>query len=183
MGKLYEFYDKLAAAYDKDELVFENNFDRGHNAAVMLLMLRKSKRISMVCGSMSVFRKSFYRYIREDYPADGERMEEEIRESLRSFISRSDTKLRIILENPTGKEFDEFLIPIEEFCQNAEIYKLKWDRDMPELGHFSFTEDEKIVRLENNKETHEALIKIGNWDKEEKAAPLFDKLILQSEAV
>ncbi|MDE5843491.1 MAG: hypothetical protein K2H35_07145, partial [Muribaculaceae bacterium] len=165
MGELYKYYKALEDAYNSGVLHFENNSDRGHNAEVMLLMLRKANRIGMVCGSMSVFRKSFYEHVKSAYPDEGGILEEKMTEALHQFISDPTKSITVVLENPEGEEFDGFLIPKEDFRSKARMYVLKWDEYMPELGHFSYSqEDERIVRLENDKDSHEALVKIGNWE-------------------
>lgn len=181
MGKLYDFYDKIENDYESGELAFENNNDRGHNAMVMLLMLRKSKDIGMFCGSMSVFRNSFYKHIIEKYPEEGAKLKDDMKKALTDYVSAEDTSLKIILENPGTSKIDNLIICKEDFYKKAKMYALKWEDYLPELGHFSFTSDERIVRLENDKEEHDAMIKIGNWDEEEKVGTLFAKMINQSE--
>lgn len=180
MEDLEKYYKKLCDAYDLNEWYYTQNKDRAHNATVMRVMLEKSSDISMYCGEMSVFRKGFYRHINEIYTGKGDELKEHVSSALKNFIEKDRASLRIIVENFKDEILNDLIIPREEFATSlaVSIYQLPDEiGNKRNLPHIAFTTDERMVRLELNKITHQALCKIGTGYDGEKVSPIFNRLL------
>lgn len=172
MEDVFSYYDVLKSAYEKNKLLFRKNSDCAHNAMIMRLMLEKSRHISMYCGEMSVFRSAFYNKIKESDSAAGERIETEVRKALVGFLAKEDSSIDIILENEPACLFNDFIVPYADLKDKVHLaYLPGYIDNKSSIGHFSFTEDEKIVRLELDKKEHVALCKIGDIEGADKEVP------------
>lgn len=164
MCRIEEYYKKMEETYDAGKMSIYSNTDRSHNAAIMLLMLKKALKISIFCGSLSFLCKDFYEDIENNSPEDAQFLKEKIRDAWSQFIAKSDSKIDIILENKRDFSQEELIIPIEKLRnEKVEItYLPKNVKNKDKIKHFSFTEDNRIVRIEIDKENHQALCKIGD---------------------
>lgn len=157
----------MEQTYDSGKVYIYSNTDRAHNAAIMLLMLNKASGISMYCGSLSFLRKSFYDHIAHEKSAeDAEFLKNGIQNAWSRFISSYDTSINIILEDKRNFSKDELIIPFEDFSKKkVNVSYLPNNVDFKDkINHFSFTEDDRILRIEINKESHEAFCKVGMAD-------------------
>lgn len=178
MNKEFErYYKELSEAYDRGDLFFTRNSDKLHNAAIMLLMLEKGTRISMFCGSMSVFRNKFYSDI-TDNSAENEEIKKKVSDAFNKFLAKENSHIDIILEkepvNLTGDLiFDKSLLGNE----SVEIYQIPdVIREYAGLNHYSFIDDSKITRIESDAVNHTAICKIGNSPDIETPVASFNKL-------
>lgn len=97
----YESYEReLIEAIRSDKPVSVSNQTRAHNAKITKQILNEGGYVRMYCGKMSVFRKSFYSHIsRTEGDEIAENLENEVRESLRTFLTDPVNRLEIILAN------------------------------------------------------------------------------------
>lgn len=162
-----DYYDSLKAQLEGGEPVTESNHDRIHNAAIMKLMLDKGGKISMFCGEMSVFRKDFYDCIaKESSVTEAEEIKSDLANSLLSFLADGDNKLDVLLERKVDGLLDDMIISKAD-VENAlkrETLDIKRLRDdflcKEQLSHFC-SSSSKMVRVEDNKTTHEGIF-VGN---------------------
>lgn len=162
--EIKEYYNQLSLAYKSDEWFYRQNEDRAHNAAIMLVMLENATEISMFCGEMSVFRKRFYEYINQAEPGLGDELRNSISEALLRFISDPNKKITIILEDFSDVYLSDLIIPKDKFLYSPSVKILSLPDDYigkESIFHVTFTENEHMVRLEINKDSHEAICKIG----------------------
>lgn len=160
-----KYLRELNEAYDGNHLFYRDNTDRSHNAAIMLVMLQKSHDIKMYCGEMSVFRTSFYDHIKREDEATADYLRAEMTSALSSYL-REGKNLNIILENqPTCLK--DTLIPKADLksAMSQSHFQLMVLPDglksKKEIGHFAYGDTQRILRLETNKENHEATCRIG----------------------
>lgn len=159
-----KYYTELCEAYDRGTWYYTKNSDRAHNAAIMLVMLEKAKDISMFCGQLSVFRKSFYRRINEQYPGSGQELLDHVATALSSFLKKEGNRLTILLENYSKKILTDLIISKDELIRSlaVDIYALPdYIGNKGSIYHVAFTEEERMVRLELDKTGHQAICKIG----------------------
>lgn len=178
MNKEFErYYNELAEAYDTKELYFTRNSDKLHNAAIMLLMLEKGTRISMFCGSMSVFKNKFYSDLTAN-DTENEEIKKKLSDAFKIFIAKENSHIDIILEkkpvNLTGDLiFDKSLLNNEA----VEIFRIPdVIREYAGINHYSFIDDSEITRIESDAENHTAICKIGNATNVETPVASFNKL-------
>lgn len=186
MEEIIEYFNTLEKAYYDGNLFFCNNSDCAHNAAISILMFEKGSHVLMFCGKMSIFHKDFYDKIRKINGEEcGNYLQKRMIESWLNFISKNNSKFEIILES-NSKSFADNLI----FSKNVlDIDKVNIRAIRSSIGnkgsltHFSFTGDEQIVRIELDKESHQAICKIGNDPRVDSPAPNFKRLIELSDPV
>lgn len=172
------YYNELADAYDSKRLFFTRNTDCLHNAAIMLLMLKKGTRISMYCGAMSVFKNGFYTNITNEGPDADNQIKQRVSNAFRDFISRDGTHIDILLErepvNLTGDLiFDKSLLTGD----TVDIYQIPDAiRKYAGINHYSFIDDSEITRIESDARKHTAICKIGTDPDVESPAKSFEKL-------
>lgn len=173
-----KYYNELAKAYDSGELYFSRNSDHLHNAAIMLLMLEKGKRISMFCGSMSVFKNDFYTYVLDDDGNPDMDIKKKVSDAFTNFISKDGNQINIILERKPdnltdGLIFDKDLLQKESVA----IYQIpEVIRERAGINHYSFIDNSEITRIESDAVNHTALCKIGNAPDIESPEDSFKKL-------
>jgi len=163
MNEVERYYSELLSAYDNNSLIYRDNTDRIHNAAIMLLMLTKGSSIKMFCGEMSIFRDEFYNEMANTDAPASKHWKEKITAALSDFLSDENRSLEIVVENYSDSMLDDFLLskgvidkaPISIF-QLPDSIKNKHD-----ILHFSLTGDERIVRLETEKKNHTAICRVG----------------------
>lgn len=178
--KFEKYYQELCQAFDNNEWHFTQNRDRAHNATIMRVMLEKADSIKMYCGELSVFRKSFYRHINTDYPGYGEIVKGQVEKALNSFLERPKSRLTIIIENYSEEIFNDFIIDPEKFKRSLAVeitYLPENVKNKNEIPHIVFTADERMVRLELNKKTHEAICKIGFCEEVSSTTKPFNTLL------
>lgn len=160
---LEEYYNELTEAYKKNAWYFITNEDRAHNATIMRVMLENATKICMFCGELSVFREGFYTHIDND-GGQGQLLKGNVAAALLSFLKKEGTELSIVMEK-FGKDLKEdFILSSEDLKEIRKIKLYALDKSFSEgedLSHFSFTENEKMTRIELNEDTHEAICKIG----------------------
>lgn len=191
------YYQKLNTALESSDASFIFNKDRSHNATIMRFMFDKSNEVCMYCGSMSVFRKGFYEKIenesgsaekdkKQEYTAEERKMmakeaKEGITTSLKSFFDKKGSKLSVIMENFEEGFLDD-LIDENLFKENVAkgqllLYSLNDGFTFKsKLSHFS-SSDQKIVRLEQDKEEHSAVCIINDNEMSESSNSMFDMLV------
>lgn len=158
------YYKDLEEAYNSKQESNRFNKDRSHNATIFRFMLDKSENVYMYCGELSILRKNFGEYVKEDCGKDdGGKIMQAMYDSFTAFLSDKKKKLSIILENsvsfPAFKEDlvlkDVFVKALEE--GQIELRALGDDLTFKEdLNHFTFT-DSQIVRIEQDKVQHSAI--------------------------
>lgn len=163
MNEIDEYYNRLLQAYDNNEVLYCDNTDRLHNAAIMRLMLEKGSEILMYCGEMSIFRDAFYEEIAKKSAEESEKWKKIITSALKSYLSSKSKSLEIVMENYNVDILNDFLLSKEEIPNlPITIYQLPESiGNKSDIQHFSLTSDEKIVRLETAKKDHTAICKIG----------------------
>jgi hypothetical protein len=175
-----EYYEELLKAYVSGEWYFAQNKDRAHNATIMRVMLEKATEIRMFCGEMSVFRKGFYRHIQKDNPELAQYLMDNVREALRGFLSRCDTRMTLILEEYNKEYWADTILPRSEFLNSLgfELLELPdYIGNKKSLSHITIADDERMVRLEVDKTTHEAVCKTGKTEGEFTPTNIFANLL------
>lgn len=167
MCRIKDYYNQMEQTYDSGKVYIYSNTDRAHNAAIMLLMLSKASGISMFCGSLSILRKSFYTHIEKEISVeDSSFLLNGIMEAWTRFISRDGSSIKIILENKRDFSKDDLIIPLEDL--NSKKVSISYLPDYVDfkdkINHFSFSEDNRILRIEIDKNSHEAFCKVGEAD-------------------
>ncbi len=162
MTDILTYYNTLKEAYETDKLYLSRNTDTAHNAMIMRLMLEKSTKIYIYCGKMSVFRRDFYDGLTASN-LPGEEIKSLVVEALNNFLKRKNSALEIILESECDySNLDDLIVDAREFRKKANIYYLPDSiKNKSQLKHFSFSGDEKVVRIETDKSQREAICKIG----------------------
>ena len=185
MNEIDEYYNRLLQAYNNDDILYCDNTDRLHNAAIMRLMLEKGSEIMMYCGEMSIFRDVFYNEIAKDLPEEAEIWKKYIKDALTAYLSCGTKKLEIVMENYNPDILNDFLLSKDEIANlPISIYQLPESiGNKSDIQHFSLTSDEKIVRLETAKKDHTAICKIGFDDTETSPKANFLKLKNLAQAV
>lgn len=169
---------------------YGRNSDRQHNAALMVLMLKSgAKQICMFCGEMSVFRNGFYAEIKDERdPEVGKRIKDDVSNALTDFLAKDDSRLRVILEDFKTDYLTDLIIGRELFSEaqrkgKIELYKMHdWVLSKPDIDHYSYTDDLRIVRFEDDKQLHKAFYAI-NGVSFENLPSNFESFIRVSEAV
>lgn len=177
---LDQYYRDLCEAYDRNEWYCTHNEDRAHNATIMRVMMEKSSNIRMYCGEMSVFRKGFYRHVEEKYPGKGPELMNNVSEAFVDFLKRDNAKLSIVLERFEEDFLNDLIVPRKQFqmALGVKLFVLPEEiGNKDAIPHLAFTNDERIVRLELNKTTHQALCKIGVGEDVDMVSPIFDRLL------
>lgn len=173
----------MHAAFDNNEWFYVPiNTDICY-ATSILVMLEKVHNIRMFCGSLSVFTNEFYNKFSGDYQKHvGDDIKSKISEALQKFIDDKNNELTIILENQNTNLSEDFIIPYENFKYNKNV-KLYVIEDFviskSKLNHFVFTENEKVVCLQINKNPSEFICKIGS-DQYYKFLDAFNNLLTVS---
>lgn len=172
------YYNKLADAYDSGRLFFTRNTDCLHNAAIMLLMLKKGTCISMYCGAMSVFKNDFYANITDEGPDADNQIRQRVSNAFRDFISRDGTHIDIILEKEPHNLTEDLIFDKSLLTsKSVEIYQIPDAiREHAGLNHYSFIDNSEITRLESDPREHSAICKIGTDPKVGSPAESFKKL-------
>lgn len=93
----HDIAEALTNPTTNSERIFKND-DRSKNAMIMSVMFDNCDEVTMYCGEMSVFRKSFYREIDKICEGAGGRALGEVKNSLNHFL-RNNHKLTIVLEH------------------------------------------------------------------------------------
>lgn len=178
------YYKDLEEAYNSNKESNRFNKDRSHNATIFRFMLNKSNNVYMYCGELSILRKNFGEYVKEDCgEEDGRKIMKAMYDSFVAFLSDKEKKLRIILENSVSfSAFKEDLVLKDLFVKalkegQIELRALGDDLTFKEgLNHFTFT-DSQIVRIEQDKIQHSAICTM-NEDKYFKSIKsTFDNLL------
>lgn len=157
------FYDEVNSAVTNNQLNFFKNSDRRHNAAILRVMLNYGNDISLYCGEMSILRNGFYEHINNDYPMEGDYIRPLISEAFQNFVN-GNHRIRIILEDYNPAYFDDLIFDIGVLRNpNVELYTLPEGNSMKrEIKHFSFSDDQRIVRLEElGHDNHQATCMTG----------------------
>jgi len=184
---MISYYQVLKENYESGKPGMKFNKDRAHNSTVQRFMLDISREIKMFCGQLSVFRNGFYNYISEDSNELSEMLKNEIINSLSSFLIKEDSKLIIIFEN-FKKDYLKDLIVSETFLQGIKdkkilLFKLKDNlKDKKNLNHFSIS-DKKIVRVEQDKEQHNAVCTINYEESNRVFNIIYDRLLTLAEPI
>lgn len=193
---LNNYSDKLSKILESKQEDFVMNHDRAHNAVIESFMLKESKVINMYCGEMSVFREGFYNHINQDNNQNlaagetplGDSIKNMVIESLRNFVNKPNASLNIYFERFDRKYLRD-LIDYRVFndgVNSGKIRLFKLDDNLflkNGMSHVSYT-DSKIVRMERNKETHEATCAINcNKDLLEKIEFIFESMSLVGEEI
>lgn len=179
MDEIEKYYSELLSAYDSNRLLYRDNTDRLHNAAIMLLMLTRATSIKMYCGEMSIFRETFYNEIAKENRVLADEWKRKISEALRAFLADDSHSLEIVVENYNPELLNDFIISPDEIKRGQfQIFQLPDSiQNKHDILHFSFTGDEKIERIEIEKDKHTAICRIG-IDKKKPTSSLagFEKL-------
>ncbi len=183
--ELTEYYERLCKAYDSNEQLFITNHARAHNALIMRVMLEKAKEVNMYCGEMSVFRKGFYDHIRREDTALGNEMEQTMATVLTNFLTKPSKQLSVLFENYHDRYLDDLIVPLEIF--KGSTVKLK---KLPDtiankryIPHISFTGNERMVRFELDKDTHQAVCKIGIDKEKDSPKKAFENLMQLADSI
>lgn len=165
---LSQYYKELKEKFDSHSTFAIENKDRCHNAVIVRFMLEEANAIYMYCEQMSVFRDCFYDNIRCSVHGEDESLsdslKEDVRKALKTYLEQG-RKLNIILRR-FDKAYLTDLIAREDFKKAAQrgdvnVYRIVEDLVAADsLAHFTFT-DNRIMRLEQDKELHSALC--GVW--------------------
>ncbi len=183
---LKKYYEKLTELVQQNSDVPILNEDRAHNAVVMRVILENSEKIKMYCGEFSVFRTEFAikasKTIDEEIIPEGETdadnlfMIEAIEgyltddgdkpfnpigglyKSLLTFLKKDNTEMEVIVENPEGlkKEsiYSKIIFP---YRNKIKFYKTEKGRKIEDYySHFTIG-DNRMYRMELEKESHEAI--------------------------
>lgn len=184
IDKINDYYENLSRLLSEGIQNFEFNFDCSHNSAVARFMLQNSSSVCMYCGSMSVFSKNFYEGIEELDSELSLYLREEMQNALRAYLHDGNKRLRVILEQkPENENFlGSFILDKNEW-ENAlgnkslEInYLPGYLSSKKMLNHFSFTEDGRISRLEQDRDQHSAVCILNPKDGNKYLMGAFKKL-------
>ena len=151
------------------------NEDREHNAAILSAMFSTSNRIKMYCGSMSVFRNSFWDKIK-----DSSAIVQIFKEKLDEFADHENNSLEIVIENYPEEGFRDFkfkdiLYKMLE-AKKLKLYKLGDSITFKEeIPHFTLA-SACFVRVEQDKENHSALCAINNEELMNSSEIFYSKL-------
>lgn len=183
MNTIYEishYYQELESAFASSNPIYKYNQDRSHNSVVMRFILDKSDSISMYCGRMSVFRKSFY-----DHFSDNEEAKKflitKMELSLKEFFSKDNSHLNVIFENYKPDYIDDlickdvFLDGIKS--KKVNLYKMDDKFSFKKsLNHFTLS-DKGMARVEQDKLQHSAICSFHNTVFHEALSNIFNKLL------
>lgn len=185
--EIQAYYDSLNDAFRSQQESNKFNNDRSHNATVLRFMLDHSQTIKMYCGELSVFRKDFFDHVVKNAELhEGEKIMEAMNQSLRNFLSKTNTHLTIVVENYTSGILDD--IVEQDFVTavksgKVELRKLGDDLTFKKvLNHFTVT-DSKIIRAEQSKEEHSAVCTMNSDVHYQIIDGFFNKLYHLSRAV
>lgn len=178
------YYKDLEEAYNSKKESNRFNKDRSHNATIFRFMLNKSKNVYMYCGELSILRKNFGDYVKEDCgEEEGRKIMQAMYDSFAAFLSDKEKKLRIILENSASfSVFKEDLVLKDLFVKaleegQIELRALGDDLTFKEgLNHFTFT-DSQIVRIEQDKIQHSAICTMNENQYFKSIKSTFDNLL------
>lgn len=178
------YYKDLEEAYNSKKESNRFNKDRSHNATIFRFMLNKSKNVYMYCGELSILRKNFGDYVKEDCgEEEGRKIMQAMYDSFAAFLSDKEKKLRIILENSVSfSAFKEDLVLKDIFVKaleegQIELRALGDDLTFKEgLNHFTFT-DSQIVRIEQDKIQHSAICTMNENQYFKSIKSTFDNLL------
>ncbi len=151
------------------------NEDREHNAAILSAMFSTSNRIKMYCGSMSVFRKSFWDKIKNSSP-----IVQIFKEKLNEFAGHENNSLEIVVENYPENGFCDFkfkdILSKMLEAKKLKLYKLGDSITFKEeIPHFTLA-SACFVRVEQDKENHSALCAINNEELMNSSEIFYSKL-------
>ena len=179
-----EYYQELKVAFESGSPSVRYNSDRAHNAVIMCFMFDHSNVVNMYCGQMSVLRKGFFDKINAQNelndPQLGDELKEHLEHSLDGFLSRAESRLRILFESYSS-EYKSDLIS-EENMKKANLNKKLLMKVLPEdlkirksIDHFTVS-DTEIYRFEDDKEQHSALCSFNNTENSSKLQKNFQIL-------
>lgn len=132
------YFAELEKAAKESSPYYCYNEDREHNAAILSAMFSTSNRIKMYCGSMSVFRKSFWDKIK-----NSSEIVQIFEEKLKGFADHENNSLEIVVENYPENgfcdfKFKEILTKMLE-AKKLKLYKLGDSITFKEeIPHFTF---------------------------------------------
>lgn len=151
------------------------NEDREHNAAILSAMFSTSNRIRMYCGSMSVFRNSFWDKIK-----DSSAIVQIFEKKLNEFASEANNSFEIVVEKYPEDGFRDF--KFKDILSNMletkilKLYKLGDSITFKEeIPYFTFA-SACFVRVEQDKESHSALCAINNEELMNSSEIFYSKL-------
>ena len=160
---LQQYYRRLNEAidhaYEKESIFFNN--DASHNAVVVAAMMNTSRSIQMYCGKMGLFRRDFPEKLKKE---DAQYVKETFDNALQAFTERGG-KIDAILEKKPAEDFWDNIAEEYKPCfRNGTISISCLEGDIHPIvanwGHFCIA-DEKMYRLETDKDRQKALIAIG----------------------
>lgn len=178
------YYNNLGQLLSGDAENYEFNFDHSHNSVVVRFMLENASSVCMYCGRMSVFSKRFYDEIATKDSDLSSHLLKKMKDVLTDYIVENKSMLRVVLEKaPENDDFLDSLIIDKKMWldairdQRVEIsYLPEYLYSKKMLNHFSFTEDGRISRFEQDKEKHSAVCTLNPKDRNKYLAGAFKKL-------
>lgn len=160
-----EIVDALMDPGNNQNRMFEND-QRIKNAMIMSAMFENCDEVTMYCGEMSIFRKSFYDEIDNVTDEEKQIVLSEVCGSLNNFIDKNN-KLTIIVENFEKRFLNELISSKIKTSRNLCIKKVNKDRLWTSvLSHTAIgKKDNKVVirRRETNSRSYSArcLVNLG----------------------
>lgn len=167
IADLESYYRTLCEKVDGGKFEVVLNNDRAHNSVVERVMLEKSQIVNMYCGEMSIFRAGFYSHINnandnsQQEEKLGDVLKTNVIEALKNFTNRPKTKLNVYFEKFEPSYLTD-LIDLETFKYGIKLDKIclyELDDNLflkKGVAHTTYT-DSKIIRIERNSDTHEAV--------------------------
>lgn len=187
LEEIKEYYTILKDILNSGNPVMKYNKDRAHNSAVLNLMLENSTKIDMYCGQLSVLRKGFYKHIEKEDKELSDKLQDDIKESLKAFLEKESSSISIIFENFKEDYLKDLILP-DEFklgIRKGKISLYKLDDSLTlkkQMNHFSVS-DSKIVRLEQDKEQHSAICTLNHQGIYDMAVKSFTTILSVAEPV
>lgn len=184
IGLINGYYENLGQLLSEDAENFEFNFDCSHNSAVVRFMLENSCSVCMYCGSMSVFSKQFYDEIADKDSELSSYLLAAMKDALTNYLVEKRSQLKVILEKKPEIDgfLDSLIIDKNIWIDAIEDGRVVIDY-LPDylyskemLNHFSFTEDGRISRFEQDKNKHSAVCILNPKDSNKYLAGAFKKL-------
>lgn len=162
-NNIQEYYDALVQATKAQESYYCYNKDREHNAAILSAMFETSSEIRMYCGSMSIFRKSFW-----DRFGENANIMKTFEANLNDFSNKKGNVLEIVVENYPKGGFQDLVFEktLRKMFIGKKLKLFKLGDNVAfkeEIPHFSIATP-CFVRVEQDKELHTALCAINNQE-------------------
>ncbi len=169
---LEDYYKRLQESYDSKKASFHYNSDRSHNVMIVRLMLDNSSRLDMFCGQLSIFREGFFKKIRDTYTERENQIEDisaklkdALTDSIKRFLKKENAVFNVIFENYKKEYLNDLICDeLSDGIREGKINLYQLDDKLPnkeDLYHFAYT-DSKIIRLEQDKEQHNAICTIND---------------------